>query len=323
MIDSRYWLLIGLGGVNGTPVPNLHSTASETKWLHWCKMAVFIPNMFWLHSWLKGGSGDVHLCIYIYVQQEKVPTHGRSVYKVYDLPPVGTQMSVRSVECGRSCRRLRTSIKNKHVHPSISFTARALWGGGVVGWRGLFTVNQSHGRRPRAIQRRQLTCMSSDCGRKPERTHSGTGRTRQRHTDQLAGSKPQRPLCAYRCTTVPPCEMWHSDAKNNVTFRKHTDEVVICGEGRGGGCAQLESFLPLHSAAPSVSMWRAPLPSISVHPLCMTNLHCQDTGGGEEGREEGREGEENGNLLTPQIDRVYIYICKDNQYIGNVSIHNG
>lgn len=38
-------------------------------------------------------------------------------------------------------------------------------------------------------------------------------------------------------------------------------------------------FSLLHPTSPSISMERATLPSISVHPLCMTNLHCQDTDG--------------------------------------------
>lgn len=52
-------------------------------------------------------------------------------------------------------------------------------------------------------------------------------------------------------------------------------------------------FCLLHPTSPSVSMERALLPSISVHPLCMTNLHCQDTDGArgkerESARERGR-----------------------------------
>lgn len=63
--------------------------------------------------------------------------------------------------------------------------------------------------------------------------------------------------------------------------------------------------------------------SASVY-ICSSIMHDQFTLSRQRGKEWGREAggtkeEENGNLLTLQIDRVYIYISKGNQDIGNMA----
>lgn len=64
-----------------------------------------------------------------------------------------------------------------------------------------------------------------------------------------------------------------------------------------GVCTQVVFFFPpLHPTSPPVSLERAQLPSVSVHPLCMTNLQCleQETEDGQRKEDRKKEGLFNG-----------------------------
>lgn len=70
-----------------------------------------------------------------------------------------------------------------------------------------------------------------------------------------------------------------------MKFQKYTDVMTMISRNRSGFVLSWHVFFfsPLQPNSPSVSTQRALLPSISVHPLCMTNLHRGDR--------EGRSGE--------------------------------